>query len=396
MVATFDSRLAGLGHNEYPRHSLGSCGDGDRQKLVVGSFHGLGGRALGRHHPLACRAVVSFDAIFNWARNDSSRLNSALVRLQAVTLQIDFEEKKEGISMSTHPRPLVLVGVDGSPQSIAAAQWAAEEAVRRRQSVQLLYSASLPVIGYPALGYPADFIEFTDREGRRMLDRVAQQLTALHPDLEVGTVLTRTDPRRALVDASDGAALTVVGSRGGGRMQEVLLGSVALHVTARGHSPVAVVPYDRDDRQGPVLVGVDGRADTAAAVGFAFDEAAVRGADLIAVMAFDNKAGQGFARRSITFEVCEAQEEHAVISEQLAGWSEKYPDVQVHEYVFRGQAAECLIGYAGHAPLAQQPQLIVVGSRGRGGLTGFVLGSTSHAVIAHAACPVIVVRPPVN
>jgi nucleotide-binding universal stress UspA family protein len=113
-------------------------------------------------------------------------------------------------------------------------------------------------------------------------------------------------------------------------------------------------------------------------------------------MAFDNKARQGFAHRSITLEVGEAQEEHAVISEQLAGWAEKYPDVRAHEYVFRGPAAECLIGYAGHAPLVQQPQLIVVGSRGRGGLTGFVLGSTSHAVIAHAACPVIVVRPPAS
>jgi nucleotide-binding universal stress UspA family protein len=262
--------------------------------------------------------------------------------------------------------------------------------------VQLLYSASLPLIGYPALGYPSDFVELTDREGRRLLDQAAQQITASQTDLEVDTVLSRSDPRRALVDASDGAALTVVGSRGGGRMQEVLLGSVALHVAAHGHSPVAVVPYDRDNRQGSVLVGVDGRADTEAAVGFAFDEAAVRGAELIAVMAFDNNARQGFARRSITFEVGEAQEEHAVISEQLAGWAEKYPDVQVHEYVFRGRAAECLVGYAEQAPLAQRPQLIVVGSRGRGGLTGFVLGSTSHAVIVHAACPVIVVRPPVT
>ena len=70
-----------------------------------------------------------------------------------------------------------------------------------------------------------------------------------------------------------------------------------------------------------------------------------------------------------------------MLSEQLAGWCDKYPDVQVDEQVFRGRAADCLLGYAGHAPLQLQPQLIVVGSRGRGGLTGLLLGSTSQAVI---------------
>ncbi len=305
--------------------------------------------------------------------------------------------------MSTHPRPLVVAGVDGSPKSMSAARWAADEAALRRQSLQLLYSISLPPIVIslppivdPAFGYPVDFIEHTDEEGRRLLELAAQEITAAHRGLEVSTLMTRSDPRQALVEASAGAAMTVVGSHGSGRTQEVLLGSVALHVSAHGRSPVAVVPDDREPRRGPVLVGVDGRADTEAAVGFAFDEASVRGVGLVAVMAFDNWARQGFARRPISFDANEAQEEHAVISEQLAGWADKYPEVPVHKCVFRGQAADCLVGYAGHAPLEQQPQLIVVGSRGRGGLTGFVLGSTSHAVIAHAACPVIVVRRPTD
>jgi nucleotide-binding universal stress UspA family protein len=221
-------------------------------------------------------------------------------------------------------------------------------------------------------------------------------IVGVHPDLEVGVLQTHSDPRRALVDASDGAALTVVGSRGSGRAREVLLGSVALYVAAHGRSPVAVVPYDRDERQGPVLVGVDGRADSEAAVGLAFDEASVRGVELVAAMALDSWAGRGSAHRSITVDATESQEGRAVISEQLAGWAEKYPDVRVRQYVVRGSAEECLLGYAGHAPLVQQPQLIVVGSRGRGGLAGVVLGSTSHAVIARAVCPVVVVRPPVG
>jgi nucleotide-binding universal stress UspA family protein len=76
----------------------------------------------------------------------------------------------------------------------------------------------------------------------------------------------------------------------------------------------------------------------------------------------------------------------------LPGGVNKYPDVPVRQEIFRGQAADCLVGYARCAPLVQQPQLIVVGSRGRGSLTGLLLGSTSHAVMAYAGCPVVVVN----
>jgi nucleotide-binding universal stress UspA family protein len=138
---------------------------------------------------------------------------------------------------------------------------------------------------------------------------------------------------------------------------------------------------------------VDGSEHSAAAVGYAFDEAAVRGAAVVAVLAFDGWARQGFARRPTGYDEADTQEHHAIISEQLAGWVEKYPDVPVRQEVFRGSAADCLVGYARHAALVQQPQLIVVGSRGRGALTGLLLGSTSHALIAHAGCPVVVVRP---
>lgn len=301
--------------------------------------------------------------------------------------------------MSIHPRSVVVAGVDGSPRSLAAARWAAEEAARRHQSVQLLYSAYLPLAafsgyGYPVSEYPAELIENAGVHGRRLLDSTAAEISGSYPDLEVTTVMTSSDPRLALVEASVGAAMTVVGTLGSGRVQEVLLGSVALHVTAHGRSPVAVIPHDQDHRGGPVLVGVDGSAHSDAAVTFAFDEAAVRGVGVVAALIYDNWTRKGFARRPITFDVTESPEKQAVISEQLAGLAERYPDVEVHELIFRGQPADCLLKYAGHAPLEQQPQLIVVGSRGRGGLTGLLLGSTSHALIAHSGRPVVVVRPP--
>jgi nucleotide-binding universal stress UspA family protein len=205
-------------------------------------------------------------------------------------------------------------------------------------------------------------VELTENQGKDLLASVVRDVTVAHPELAVTTAMTRSDPRSALVDASREASLVVVGSLGGGRVREVMLGSVAMHVAAHGRSPVVVVPFDRDQRGGPILVGVDGSAHSTAAVGYAFDEAAVRGAGVVAVMAFDQWALQGFARRPISYDEADSQERHAIISEQLAGWVEKYPDVPVRQEVFLGPAADCLVGYAGRALPIQQPQLIVVGA----------------------------------
>jgi nucleotide-binding universal stress UspA family protein len=299
----------------------------------------------------------------------------------------------EQSSANITPRPRVVVGVDGSPESAAAARWAADEAARRHDGLQLVYSGFLPVLGYPAMGYPIGFVEQADQQGRDLLADTTREVQARQPGLAVTTEQVQSDPRQALVDASRAASLTVLGNRGGGRLQDVMVGSVALHVAAHAYSPVAVIPQGHQLRGGPILVGVDGSANSTAAIAFAFDEAAVRGVDLVAILTFDDWATQGMASRPLEFDIAATQQQHAVMSEELAGWREKYPDVQVHQEVMRGQAADCLVGFAEHAPPAQRPQMIVVGSRGRGGLTGLFLGSTSHALISHASCPVVVVRP---
>ena len=96
---------------------------------------------------------------------------------------------------------------------------------------------------------------------------------------------------------------------------------------------------------GPVLLGVDGSATSEAAVEFAFDEAAVRGADLEAVLVWDDLAIRGFARVEPLIGRLEDDEEHAVLSEQLAGWRDKYPDVTVRQVVRRGRPADALLRY---------------------------------------------------
>lgn len=286
---------------------------------------------------------------------------------------------------------IAVVGIDGSPSSLRAARWAADEADRRRLALHLLFCADLLPAGSPFPTDPDGFDDLVVSQGGRTLDAVRRDLLRSWPGLVIETRCEHGDPRHLLVQAGEQAALTVLGA-GAGRVAEVLQGSLTLHVTAHAMSPVAVIPEDSEDQAGPVLVGLDGSVTSERAIGFAFDEAAVRGVEVVAVMAVDRWLTRGFARKPGLIDADEAMPEHALMSEQLAGWSEKFPDVGVQRHVFHGPPADCLLGFAGHAPADRRPQMIVVGSRGRGPLTGLILGSTSHTLIARATCPVVVVR----
>jgi nucleotide-binding universal stress UspA family protein len=152
---------------------------------------------------------------------------------------------------------------------------------------------------------------------------------------------------------------------------------VALSVSTHNPAPVVVIHPDHHiGGSGPVVVGVDNSPNSEPAVAFAFDAASVHEAELVAVHTFTDTVADGGT-----------EEEHAMLSEQLAGWREKYPEVSVRHVVVHGRPAPILLEHTHDA------QLIVVGSRGRHGLTSFVLGSTSRALIAHSECPVVVVRP---
>jgi nucleotide-binding universal stress UspA family protein len=287
-------------------------------------------------------------------------------------------------------RPQIVVGLDGSPESLTAAHWAAREARLRDVSLNLVHAFDIPVTGMIGFSVPAALADGLYESGEQLLTDAADAIRQENLELQITSRLVRSDPRPALVEASDGALLTVVGTRGGGRIPEVILGSVALHVTAHGRSPVAVVPAHTDIAPtGPVLLGVDGSRISEAAVEFAFDEADRRGVPVRAVLVWDDVALRGLVATESLLDRLQDEKEHAVLSEQLAGWREKYPDVQVEQVVRRGRAAEALLR---HDPADPAPQMIVVGSRGRGGFTGLLLGSTSHALIGHSQWPVVVVR----
>lgn len=293
----------------------------------------------------------------------------------------------------------ITVGVDGSVESLTAAHWAAKEAEIRHLPLHVVLAMNEPVAGHSDYVFPPPVLEAARSVNRARLDHAASFLRDLHPDLDVRPSLDFTDPRRALVEASKDTALTVVGCRGRGRLAEVLIGSVALHVAAHAHSPVAVVPpttdLSLDGRDRPVLLGMDGGSSGAAAIGYAFEEAAARATRLQAVLVLDDTepwlADEGRPPRRPTMDRA-----LAVLSEQVAPWAEKYPGVPVEQIVRRGRPAPALLECLHRGPDRDRPGLFVVGSRGRGGLGGLLLGSTSQYLIARGTVPVIVARPEVR
>jgi nucleotide-binding universal stress UspA family protein len=290
-----------------------------------------------------------------------------------------------------------VVGVDESAGSARAVDWAAAEAARRHGSLRLVHAAAdLTPFGAEGAVYgvvnldPGQMDEHAAMAMSRataLLDRVAADVRRTHPALEVTTRLVRDNAAAALRQESEDAGLTVVGSRGAGRLTGVILGSVALTIASDNPAPVAVIHrHDPIDPTGPVVVGVDASPSSAGAIALAIEEAALRNTGLVAVHSWnDFVIDQEFPELPLTVDLdAIEQEEYALLSEQLAGWQDKYPDVQIQHNVVRRRPTHALLDASKHA------QLLVVGSRGRGGFTGLLLGSTSHALIAHGFCPVIV------
>ncbi len=135
------------------------------------------------------------------------------------------------------------------------------------------------------------------------------------------------------------------------------------------------------------MVGIDGSEISEAALAFAFEAAATRNVPLMAVHAWTDSVLEAAVAPLLDWDAIEG-DEHRLLAERLAGWSEKYPDVAVHRVVARDRPAHALIEQATDTAA----QLVVVGSHGRGSAASLVLGSVSHAVLHHSPCPVVVVR----
>ena len=291
----------------------------------------------------------------------------------------------------------VVVGVDGSGESLVAAHWAALAARRRGTGLRVVHAFTESVSQSPDFTLPAAVNHEERRAAERTINRAAQSVTASFPGLRLTTELVQADARWALVEASTGAWLTVVGTRGHGHLPDVIIGTVAHHVASHAHSPVAVVPasavLDDDRPAGPILVGVDAGDSCEAAIRYAFDEAAIAGCDVIAALVVDDSTVPPFLRGPAHAGSEEDQREQSALGGHLEVWREKYPDVQVRPVVLRGRPARALLDHAMALPPGGQPRMIVVGSRGHRGLATVLLGSVGRRLIADSVWPVVVVRP---
>ncbi|MFR9802428.1 universal stress protein [Pseudonocardia sp. RS010] len=282
----------------------------------------------------------------------------------------------------------VVVGVDGSDSALDATRWAAAEAARRGAPLRLVAAVAWTIfrpIGLPALGqeYQRQVVE---RAAGEHLEAAAAVAREIAPGLEIEQKVAGGEPPVVLRGESERAALVVLGTRGRGGFAGLLLGSVAIGVAAHAGCPVVVVRGAPPAVEGPVLVGLDRHGDDETALGFAFEEAARRGAPLVAVHALSGAVLDPFLVPLLDWAVVRADEEKA-LRERLAGWTTKYPGVEVTTVVVVDGAARELVARSAGAAL------VVVGSRGRGPVGGPLLGSVSQAVLHHAACPVAVVRP---
>lgn len=299
--------------------------------------------------------------------------------------------------------PGIVVGVDGSDQSICALVWAAKEAERRGAPLHVVTAYTVPI--FAASSMDAGYTTMDDaiiREGaqsvlNKALERISQYPIEVFPRVETG------DAAAVLLELSEEADLMVVGSRGRGGFVGRLLGSVSSALPAHAKCPTVVVPLRTAGRlpeagvrppagspteqtvEDVVVVGVDGSEQGRAASLVAAEQAQSRGLPLQILCALPPFSGSlAWVPAPLDLEAL-----HAEISDQLrAGraWLQShFPDVQMSMQLIDGPPAEILIDRTSSV------ELLVLGTRGRGGFAGMLLGSTSQSVMHHAKGPLMVV-----
>ena len=274
-----------------------------------------------------------------------------------------------------------------------AVRWAAREATMRHVPLTVVHAAaSLPVLvstlAWPAGRIPEEVLEIQENEGRRVVAdaiKAVKDVDSDRPEMNSELVFGGAVP--TLVDLSKEAKMVVVGCHGRSGRHRRLLGSVSTGLIHHAHCPVAVI-HDEiasspQSAQRPVLVGIDGSRASELATEIAFDEASWRGVDLVALHAWSDADMSTIFGMEVSAVQAAADK---TLAEALAGWQERYPEVTVHGLVeFERPAVHLLEN-------SQRAQLVVVGSHGRGGFAGMLLGSVSSNVAQEARVPVIVAR----
>lgn len=282
----------------------------------------------------------------------------------------------------------IVVGVDGSPHSARAVEWAVEQATAEHRTLTLMHTAHAmtPAFMDAAIADAQGARSAMEDAGKEVLAHARETVERSAQELEVHGVFDIADPRDALLHASETASMLVVGSRGRGQVRTLLLGSVNVALARHARCPVVVVrPQRSGTARGGIVVGIDSSPESRPVLEFAFRQASVRDLPLTVIhTAWDIQAGTSGARL-VADEMGDVEGERRGLAEALAGMREEYPDVQVATRLAKGTPEQVLTS------LSSQSDLLVVGAHQNSRVSQAFLGSVSVSVVENAQCPVAVV-----
>ena len=275
-----------------------------------------------------------------------------------------------------------LIGVDGSEQSRVALAWGLARATERGAAVELLHVADDSFL--------SESVAFLS-EAQLASEQMLQGETAYARELGFTGPVTGTavvgHPIAEVEQASKHADLVVLGAHQGGRFSGSFFGTRAVKVAATSHCPVAVIPKTDPRPNAPVVVGIDGSDASKHAIAFAAEQASLREVPLVAVYAWMPPLTPGL-EYLWSEELVESQRAAAeeAIAIGVAGLAQRYPDLEVQREIVQSAPVAALV------QAAEGAEMLVVGSRGRGGISRLLLGSVSHGVLQALPCPVVVTR----
>lgn len=284
-------------------------------------------------------------------------------------------------------RPIVI-GLDPAEPCSASLDWALNEARLRARPVVFQFARG---VALPAQSEMALETIMPESLAQTIIERATAYAQNSQPSVHVQSRVSSGSAASVLVDASNDAEVVVVGRQGYGRIAGAVLGSTSAQVAAHAHSPVVVVDTSVAPRAGDrVVVGVDGSPANRAAIQYGFEAAHLRGVALVAVYAWRLNVPEQVTLPWISKDAHRqlVAEQERVLHEALAGWAQTLPDVPVRYVVSRQLPVDRLMAEARSAGL------LVVGSRGRGGFTGLLLGSVSQGVLHRPRqCPIAIAHP---
>jgi len=281
----------------------------------------------------------------------------------------------------------VVVGVDGSSESLVAAEWAAMQAARHGLALRIVSAPGMVPRLHSSHASPATLAGELRDAAVRALGLALARAQEVAPGLEVSTGLLSGAPALAVTETGAGAAMLVVGARGTGGFAAMALGSVSRYAADRASCPVLVVRQESMAVHHEIAIGIRDPEDADGALTFAFEEAAARHAGLVVVHAWywfpsplSGQAGPQNAKQGPAHTEQVSAEAGRQLAATLAGWQQKYPDVPVRQDVAHGHPARVLADYSART------DLVVIGKHG-----GPSIGSIRHALLNHARGPVAVV-----